>query len=88
MNLRGDWAEIVDHLNSATKGTPMKPSLKRIAVRAVVTFFQVAIGVLIGKGLLDVTADTGQIAVMSGAGAGLSVIYNALTEWLTADSAA
>lgn len=55
---------------------------QKILVRALVTFVQVAISVLIGKGVLDVSADTGQVAVMSGAGAALSVIYNAATQWL------
>lgn len=55
---------------------------QKILVRAAVTFVQVAISVLIGKGILDVSADTGQVAVMSGAGAALSVIYNAATQWL------
>lgn len=55
---------------------------QKILIRAAVTFVQVAISVLIGKGILDVSADTGQVAVMSGAGAALSVIYNAATQWL------
>ena len=55
---------------------------QKILVRAAVTFVQVAISVLIGKGILDVSADTGEMAVMSGAGAALSVIYNAATQWL------
>lgn len=57
-------------------------NVQKILVRAAVTFVQVAISVLIGKGVLDVSADTGQVAVMSGAGAALSVIYNAATQWL------
>lgn len=60
---------------------------KKIAMRAGVTFVQVAIGVLIGKGLLDVSADTLDIAVMSGAGSALSVVYNAATQWLEATAA-
>lgn len=55
---------------------------QKILVRALVTFVQVAISVLIGKGVLDVSADVAQVAVMSGAGAALSVIYNAATQWL------
>ena len=55
---------------------------QKILIRAAVTVVQVAISVLIGKGILDVSADTGQVAVMSGAGAALSVIYNAATQWL------
>lgn len=55
---------------------------QKIIVRALVTFVQVAISVLIGKGVLDVSADTAEVAVMSGAGAALSVIYNAATQWL------
>lgn len=50
--------------------------------RAIVTFCQVALSVVLVGGVLDVSADTVQIAVMSGAGAGLSVIYNAMTRWL------
>lgn len=41
MNLTGDWAEIVDHLNSATKGPPMpspknEPVLIVEAVKAII----------------------------------------------------
>lgn len=57
-------------------------NIQKVAVRAVVTFFQVAISVLIGSGVLDVSASVGQTAVMSGAGAALSVIYNAATQYL------
>lgn len=57
-------------------------NVQKILVRAAVTFVQVAISVLIGKGVLDVSADVAQVAVMSGAGAALSVIYNAATQWL------
>ena len=46
------------------------------------TFVQVAISVLIGTGALDVSAPVAQTAVMSGAGAALSVVYNAATQWL------
>lgn len=55
---------------------------QKILVRAAVTFVQVAISVLIGTGVLDVSADTAQVAAMSGAGAALSVVYNAATQWL------
>lgn len=54
----------------------------RIAVRALVTFFQVGISVLIGSGAFTLNADVAQVAAMSGIGAALSVIYNALTQWL------
>ena len=57
-------------------------NIQKIIVRAVVTFVQVAISVLIGKGILDVSADTAEMALMSGAGAFLSVIYNAATQYL------
>lgn len=83
--LSGDWAEVVNHLNSAKENT-MKLNLKKIAVRAAVTFVQVAISVLIGSGVLDVSASVGQTAVMSGAGAALSVIYNAATQYLASES--
>ena len=38
MNLSGDWAEVVDHLNSATKGPIMKrePVLIIAAIKAVI----------------------------------------------------
>lgn len=59
--------------------------LKKIIVRAAVTFVQVFLSVVIGTGALDVSASTAQMAVMSAAGAGLSVIYNALNQWLAAN---
>lgn len=54
----------------------------KILVRALVTAAQVALSVIIAGGALDVSADALQVAAMSGAGAGLSVLYNALTQWL------
>lgn len=56
--------------------------IKRITVRAIVTFFQVAISVLIGGGLFDYSLEALQLAAVSGIGAALSVIYNALTQYL------
>ena len=82
MPLTGDWAEVVDHLNSATDRGGQLMNLKVILVRACVTFVQVAISVLIGTGAIDVSASVAQTAVMSGAGAALSVVYNAATQWL------
>lgn len=56
--------------------------IKRITIRAVVTFFQVAISVLIGGGLFDYSLEALQLAAVSGIGAALSVIYNSLTQYL------
>lgn len=55
---------------------------KKLGVRALVTFVQVFLSVVIGTGVLDVSASTAQTALMSALGAGLSVIYNAATSWL------
>ena len=55
---------------------------KAIAVRAAVTFCQVAISVFVGSGLFDFSIPTIRTAAVSGIGAALSVIYNALTQWL------
>lgn len=60
-------------------------NIQKISLRAVVTFFQVAISVLIGGGLFDYSTSALQTAAVSGIGAALSVIYNALTQYL-ADS--
>lgn len=57
-------------------------NINKIVVRAIVTFFQVAISVLIGSGAFDYSADVLELAAMSGIGATLSVIYNALTQYL------
>lgn len=62
-------------------------NIQKILIRAVVTFIQVAISVLIGKGILDVSADTAEVALMSGLGAALSVVYNASTQWLATSEA-
>ena len=71
---------MTSYMRPNERQSPM--NVQKILVRAVVTFIQVAISVLIGKGILDVSADVAQVAVMSGAGAALSVIYNAATQWL------
>lgn len=60
---------------------------KKIAARAVVTFVQVFLSVLIGTGVLDVSAGVAQTAAMSGLGAALSVVYNAATQWLAQEDA-
>lgn len=59
--------------------------LKKLGVRALVTFLQVFLSVVIGTGVLDVSASTAQTALMSALGAGLSVVYNAATQWLQAN---
>lgn len=61
--------------------------LKKLAARAVVTFLQVFLSVVIGTGVLDVSASTANTALMSALGAGLSVLYNALSQWLQANQA-
>lgn len=55
---------------------------KKIGVRALVTFVQVAISVMIASGTLDVSVEGLQVAATAGIGAALSVIYNAATQWL------
>lgn len=59
-------------------------NIHKISVRAIVTFFQVFISVLIGSGIFDYSVPTLRTAAVSGIGAGLSVIYNALTQYLNA----
>lgn len=61
--------------------------LKKLGVRALVTFLQVFLSVVIGTGVLDVSASTANTALMSALGAGLSVVYNAATQWLQANQA-
>lgn len=58
---------------------------KKLVVRAVVTFVQVFLSVVIGTGVLDVSASTASTALMSALGAGLSVVYNAASNWLAAN---
>lgn len=58
---------------------------QKLGVRALVTFVQVFLSVVIGTGVLDVSASTAQTAVMSALGAALSVIYNAASGWLAAN---
>lgn len=58
---------------------------QKLGVRALVTFVQVFLSVVIGTGVLDVSASTAQTALMSALGAGLSVIYNACSTWLAAN---
>lgn len=57
-------------------------NIHKISVRAIVTFFQVFLSVLIGGGIFDYSTPTLRTAAVSGVGAGLSVVYNALTQWL------
>lgn len=52
--------------------------------RAVATALEVAISVLTAKGLLDWSVGAGELALATGAGAGLSVIGNGLHQWLAA----
>ena len=61
--------------------------LKKLGVRALVTLLQVFLSVVIGTGVLDVSASTANTALMSALGAGLSVVYNAATQWLQANQA-
>lgn len=57
-------------------------NLKAIGVRALVTALQVFLSVTIGAGVFDYSAGTLRTAAVSAIGAGLSVIYNALTQYL------
>lgn len=58
--------------------------IKTIGVRAVVTAVEAVLAVLLATGLSDLTATGLQTALVTGAAAGLSVIWNALNGWLAA----
>ena len=62
--------------------------MKLTAIRAFVTFLQVGISVLIGGGIFSYDIATIKVAAVSGIGAGLSVIYNALSSYLNKTPAA
>lgn len=55
---------------------------KKIATRAVVTAVEAVLAVLLASGLTDLSPDALEAATITGAAAGLSVIYNALRQWL------
>jgi hypothetical protein len=57
--------------------------IQKILTRAVVTAIEACIGVLLASGVLDLSADGGQTALLVGASAGASVIYNALNQHLS-----
>lgn len=59
----------------------MSDAVKRVIVRAVVTFVQVALGVIVAGELSDFSPAVLHTAAASGAGAALSVVFNAVTEW-------
>ena len=59
--------------------------VKAILVRAVVTAVEAVLAVLLSTGLTDLDATGVQTAVVTGLAAGLSVIYNALRQWLDAN---
>jgi len=58
--------------------------VKAILVRAVVTAVEAVLSVLLSAGLTDLDATGVQTAVVTGLAAGLSVVYNALRQWLEA----
>ena len=59
-------------------------STRSIALRAVVTAFEVMLAVVLVGGLTpaDLEPDAVELMVLAGLGAGLSVIYNSAREWL------
>ena len=59
--------------------------VKAILVRSVVTAVEAVLAVLLSAGLTDLDATGVQTAVVTGLAAGLSVIYNALRQWLETD---
>jgi hypothetical protein len=58
---------------------------QKILTRAVVTAIEACIGVLLASGVLDLSADGGQTALLVGATAGASVVYNALRQYLESE---
>jgi len=54
-------------------------SPRHVALRAAVTFIEVALSTLIGVNVFDMTVNAWQTVAMSGIGAAISVIYN----WVT-----
>jgi hypothetical protein len=66
----------------------MSDKLKAIIVRAVVTAFEAALGVLIAAGTTNLDVEVYQGALAAGIAAALSVLYNAAKSYLAAlDSA-
>lgn len=65
-----------------------KPAMnfQKIAVRAIVTFFEAGLGVLLASGLTDLSPETGEAALAAAGAAGLSVVYNALRQFLETDA--
>ena len=57
-------------------------NIQKIATRAVVTAIEAVLAVLLASGLTDLSPDALETAVITGAAAGLSVVYNALRQWL------
>ena len=58
--------------------------VRAILVRAVVTAVEAVLAVLLSTGLTDLDATGVQTAAVTGIAAGLSVVYNALRQWLDA----
>lgn len=56
--------------------------LRTIAVRAFVTFIEAATATLVAAGTTGLTVETGQAALLAGAAAVLSVVYNTARGWL------
>ena len=54
----------------------------KILTRAVVTFFEAGLATLLASGLTDLTPQTGETALIAASAAGLSVVYNALRQYL------
>lgn len=57
-------------------------NIKTIVVRAIVTAAEALLATLLATGLTDLSPEATQTALIAAAAAGLSVIYNALRQYL------
>lgn len=66
---------------------PKEPTVdyRKIGVRALVTAAEMFLGLILVSSLSELTVDKAEVAALSAVGAGLSVIYNALRQWLDTD---
>lgn len=55
---------------------------RKIGVRALVTAVEAFLALILASNFTDLTADKAEAAALAAAAAGLSVVYNALRQWL------
>ncbi len=55
---------------------------RKIGVRALVTAVEAFLALILASSFTELTADKAEAAALSAVAAGLSVIYNALRQWL------